>query len=487
MLIFSPWAFGTTQRWSSWTMNLCGYSLGILLGIKTWIRHVTKTSGSIPGSSSRFGFNRRTTAHLLGALTSAILLYCFISAVNARATFDALSGQLRYHDCVAWLPHSLDSRGSWDAFLRLLALSCSFWAAHDWLRAPDADKPRTLKGRADAAVSTRIRRLLWLLTLSGGLLALEGITQRIARSPKLLFLMLPEFLADPATQFASFAYRGNAGQYFNLLWPVCFGLWWTGRRTRPNHSILHDSWKLVCIGLMAACPLLSSARGAALVDVAMLALAGTVFAMETLARDDRHYVKKSRGEVLLIACFMGASLSLGAGLGWKELWPRLGQAQADLKAREELYERARLIAGDYDLFGTGPGTFGAVFQLYRKSPDDYWPAQLHNDWLETRLTFGWTGTALIGSWLLVLVLGELSRGSARAHWPLNFCLWLALAGCLVQARWDFPLQVYSILFLFMIWCSMLLADPEASEHPPVAAGFHENVSPKPLTETLVGR
>ena len=28
MVIFSPWAFGTTQPWSIWTMNLAGYLLG---------------------------------------------------------------------------------------------------------------------------------------------------------------------------------------------------------------------------------------------------------------------------------------------------------------------------------------------------------------------------------------------------------------------------------------------------------------------------
>src|SRR5258708_6504544 len=38
MLIFSPWAFGTTEPWSVWTMNICGYSLGILMLIKLTIR-----------------------------------------------------------------------------------------------------------------------------------------------------------------------------------------------------------------------------------------------------------------------------------------------------------------------------------------------------------------------------------------------------------------------------------------------------------------
>ena len=34
-------------------------------------------------------------------------------------------------------------------------------------------------------------------------------------------------------------------------------------------------------------------------------------------------------------------------------------------------------------------------------------------------------------------------------------IWLALAGCLVHARYDFPFQVHSIVFLFLVLCAIL--------------------------------
>src|SRR5205823_6111696 len=40
MVIFTPWAFGTTQPWSIWTMNLGGCFLGLLLAIKMAIRRL---------------------------------------------------------------------------------------------------------------------------------------------------------------------------------------------------------------------------------------------------------------------------------------------------------------------------------------------------------------------------------------------------------------------------------------------------------------
>jgi len=37
MVVFAPWSFGTTERWSIWTMNIAGYALGALLLVKWWV------------------------------------------------------------------------------------------------------------------------------------------------------------------------------------------------------------------------------------------------------------------------------------------------------------------------------------------------------------------------------------------------------------------------------------------------------------------
>jgi O-antigen ligase len=125
------------------------------------------------------------------------------------------------------------------------------------------------------------------------------------------------------------------------------------------------------------------------------------------------------------------------------------------EGREEMYERARPMAADYPIFGTGPGSFENVFQLYRLSTDSYWPAQLHNDWLETRITFGWAGSLLIYSALLLVLLRWFARGGVHGGRRFVILLWLALGGCLVHARFDFPFQVYSILFTFLMLCAVV--------------------------------
>jgi hypothetical protein len=46
---------------------------------------------------------------------------------------------------------------------------------------------------------------------------------------------------------------------------------------------------------------------------------------------------------------------------------------------------------------------------------------------------------------------------------LVFSIWLVLAGCLAQARWDFPLQISSIQFLFTFWCAAMFSLPQESQ------------------------
>ena len=163
--------------------------------------------------------------------------------------------------------------------------------------------------------------------------------------------------------------------------------------------------------------------------------------------------RRARPTLLLV--FWAGVLVLGYALGWKALEPRWSQLARDYAARDGIYERARPMAADYPIFGTGPGTFAAVFNLYRDTTETYWPAQIHNDWLETRITFGWAGSALISLAFVTVLVRWFVPGGIHGSRPFVVLTWLALAGCLVHARFDFPFQIYSILFLFLVLCAIL--------------------------------
>ena len=208
---------------------------------------------------------------------------------------------------------------------------------------------------------------------------------------------------------------------------------------------------------MAAGPIISTSRAGALITFGIVALAAVLLAASHFLFAPRRPGDRKRRWVTLAClqlCFVGA-LALGLGFGWTTLKPRLEQLSEGFEIRQRMCDLARPMAEDYPWFGTGPGTFETVFQLYRITTDTYWPAQLHNDWLETRITFGWIGSGLIAAALMLVLLRWFVRGGIHGGRRFVILMWLALAGGLAHARYDFPFQIHSIVFLFLVLCAVL--------------------------------
>jgi O-antigen ligase len=122
------------------------------------------------------------------------------------------------------------------------------------------------------------------------------------------------------------------------------------------------------------------------------------------------------------------------------------------------------MAREFGWRGSGAGTFLRLNVLYRENLEEKWQGYVHDDWLETRITLGTVG--------LVLAVGLL--GLFAAAWftsagplpPAVFPLFTAaaLVGILIHAKWDFPFQVQSLRFMFVVMCAVL------ATAPPVATG-----------------
>jgi O-antigen ligase len=457
MVVFSPWAFGTTQPWSISLMNGGGYALGILLGAKWIIRRVWGWQPERWSHCGEEGGSERVDwiTRGLAGLTVAILAYTLVSALNARATFLPADYQFEYHNCISWLPHSYDSVLTWKAFWRLLALACSFWAVRDWLlvksrkdvceREPDQSGR---EGRGVYFLPSRLRLLLWVVSLNGAILAVEGLLQHTLGDGRLLWLVTPRINKSPDAQFGPYAYRSNAAQYFLLAWPLTLAFWWVlrGKARRMSHRRTHQNL-LPCIFLMAIVPLISLSRAGAIIGCGSLAVA-----LVLLARVEyRSGRKKLPGMVVLL----GLGIILAGLMEWQHLGKRFREVELD-SGRRLIWWNSWGIVKDHPLFGTGPGTFDSVYQIYRPTIDSPWHAMAHNDWLEILLTFGIAGSALLVA-ALGLLLASPWRGGQGIPASRLFIhlLILALSNCLVYAVVDFPLQIYSVVFLFVLACSIL--------------------------------
>ena len=481
-VVFSPWAFGTTQVWAIRVMNTAGLVLGALLLSKWGIRRATgyrvkrwnDISTSAPRADSLWKRIGRRLPVALAILTVVMLAYCLISAINARATYfhdplhpDVTSKPVFHDRSVAWLPHSYDSTATWFAFWQYLALALSFWSTRDWLLAKSRRERhlRDLVPENEPAIGEksrlpdRLTRLLWVLCLNGALLGLEAILQRVSNTPRLLWLVQPRINYATEAQFGPYAYRSNAAQYFNLVWPMCLGFWWTLRERarhshRPNvrsggsvHTIL-----VPCLVIMAACPIISTSRGGALV-----AAVGLIAAMVVLLLAKR---RSSWWVRLELTALFTVIIGVAGYLGWQALGPRLKLIFSDkMSNRLDIYENARPMLNDFPTYGSGPGTFPTLYQLYRKNLSENWAAFAHDDWLEIRITFGSVGLAIILAMLAVVALQWWTGVGIPSSGPLITLIWVSLTGCLAHAKYDFPFQVYSILFLFLLLscCASCLA------------------------------
>ena len=309
VIVWGPWSFGCTTPWAIDVQNDLGYALGGLLLLKLAIRRWR------PAAWRERSLRRTGWDIGLAWVSGLLLLYILVSAWNARVVVDPETWRLSYLDCLYWLPHSLDQESSWRAFALYLGLAGFFWAVRDWILHPPAGA--TAEAEADyPRLSRRIRILLWVLCVNGALVAIQGIAQRVSGSRELLWLLEPRINKDPSTFFGPYAYRANAAQYFNLVWPVALGLWWTYRqadRSRPagaSHR-QHSHLLISCVLLMAICPIVSTSRGGAIIMgglvILSLAVLGSAAWRGTLS------VK------LTLLALLAGSVGLGVLLGWEEL------------------------------------------------------------------------------------------------------------------------------------------------------------------------
>ncbi|MCS7090571.1 MAG: O-antigen ligase family protein [Verrucomicrobiota bacterium] len=466
-VVFAPWALGGTPSWARLVLKVVGYTLGLLWFLKKLIRRKWRyTPPRWETECERFGhagWFGHAWSRVLGILTVATLTYAAVAAWNARAIYEPDFGTFAYRPYIPWLPHSYDAHSSWETFTMALAMACFFWSARDWMLGQnlhDRRWIRRLRPRSDTGLILphRLRALLWVISLNGALLSAEAIVQRWSETDRLLWLVRPRHNAVAEAQLGPFNYRSNGAQYLNLIWPVTLGLWWrlhqmdragspsalrsiTRRSCRVHHLLLPAA------GLMAATSVLSLSRGGAAVAVGSMLVCTGIF--WTGWRHRRPAVRMG------LLAFWGCAMTLALWISGPSLEQRLEVLDDGMVQREQMYETGRAIAQDYPWFGTGPGTLGTVFQLYRKSPEDYWPAQLHNDWLEYRVTWGRVGLALILLAFGMIWLRYFLPGGVITSWRLWLFYAVALGGCLVHARWDFPLQIPSIQHLVTIHCAAL--------------------------------
>jgi O-antigen ligase len=264
-----------------------------------------------------------------------------------------------------------------------------------------------------------------------------------------LWSVRPRFNQYSWMQFGPFNYRSNGAQYLNLIWPVALAFWWAlNQQRRKKLGEGAEFLLLPFTALMFGASFMANSRGGVLVAIGVALGVVGIFV----------YAYRRAGLwkpalILGIAFLMGAG---GLGLTWDRFKGRLDEGNINtLGGRTLIYENAQRIVEDFPWFGTGAGTFSPMYQLYRKDPGDVWYAAAHDDYLQTIITFGRIGFTIIAAiFVLVFAYWFLARGVPTSEVFVAF-IWLAVAGFMLHARFDFPFQIYALLQLFITHCAIL--------------------------------
>ena len=325
-----------------------------------------------------------------------------------------------------------------------------------------------------------LRRLLTLLVLNAGLLAVFGTLQKLSGSKGLYFDLIPS--SNP-TFFASFIYHNHWGSYVLLWLCAALGLMW--HFTRRAEARYRDFWHspalffLAVALLLAVTPPLSSSRSCTL--LMLLVLGGTtVHAMWHL----RHQLSSAKASesasastarLLRIALPAFAALIALCAMFWlaapiiqtrfETTRSQLAtmQAEGSIGSRATLYRDTLRLACDRPLFGWGKDSYFTAFYHYnsQRPNSDHLPivyADAHSDWLQCFAELGAIG-ALLTALTALLPLKIASTGlldSQLARYLLTGC-----ALILLYAWVEFPFGNPALTHAWWLCFFVALRYPQA--------------------------
>ena len=459
VLIFSPWAFGTTENWSIWTINIAAFTLGFLLISKFSVNRIVNFKKQLKSHNILLNHKRKRPQQiqvscdiLLVFFMLLLLGYILLSAINASASFNLYTKEYTYFENYnESLPHSYDSKATWFLFWQYLGIFIFYWATCSWIRGAKSAKFSNI-------INSREKKILYLICINGGIIALESLLQRISYgnyNGKLLFLVEPYINNYNISQFGPFAYRSNAASYFNIIWPLSIGVFLqlSTNSLDIKKRRIGSGDELILIPLIiltASAPIISLSRGGALVMVGLLVL--TALSLIFLNINS-----------IFLRMIIPTMLILGIGsayfLGWENLEPRIVNIFSDnLGSRSQIYNAISNMIKDYGFFGSGPGSFEAISQFEVGGELTRWESWAHSDYLEILLTFGKPGSAIIICIIGTLMIKTTVCFVFGRRRKLVFFGVLSIFGVACHAVADFPLQTHSILIYICI-VLVIINDP----------------------------
>lgn len=411
-LIFAPWAFGATEKWSIQILEILCLLAALLF---------------IIGQSGSRGFIlRQHTAWILclsfiGLIGIQLCNPLQLKTVVPASVYELVGGSR------AW-PHTIQ----WQAtFANGIRWSCILLLGFVLLH--------HVQTRAD------LQFFIKLLILNATLLSLEAILQYLSGTNKLLGFRTSQ---HPIIVFGPFVCRNNFAAYANLCIPLALA-----KALLPDMAGQPDTSKRAerffwtfCAMLVFAAVFLSSSRAGIIVAILMIGAVALDFTFRRRGRANR-----GRWGFLMLAGFLGVGLVVLVG-GLVPLWERLQESSLGDPLRVAVWKATLDAIADSPWWGYGLATFSHLFPFYRPTEISFFYEYAHNDWLEAIFDFGIVGFSLLVT-IPALVMISLARErimrTSTFRRSVAGAAFVSLAGCVIHAWVDFPLHIAAVQVTFV--------------------------------------
>ncbi len=445
LVVFSPWPFGSVE--AIWQLVLSG---GFLLLALLWAAHtfVTGEFSFRPDvvSASLAGLAVWTGLHLVPLPESVVQLVCPLRAEWNRtflpAEMETLAGESP-QSRESWVPLSVSPGPTRDYLGQILAVLIVYAVARNWLATRDG-----------------FRRLAWVATVNGAVLAIFAVSQSFLNPRDRIFGVVME----GTSCYGPFVCRNHYPDYVLLCVGLAVGLLVPARSPEElddsDLGIVDRIWEAVlapvrlvtspqtlglaiAIGLMVVSVPFSMSRGGTMGGIA--AAVGAWF----LARTGR---RTATGR-LAIGGVIGVAVLLGGWFGAGAVEKRLATVTTGeaFESRIPMWKDSlRLLPGSW-LTGTGAGSFQwAEASVRTDGSSRVVFDSAHNEYLEALVDGGIVGLGL----LLLAVFGALvvvgqgyRRRRERSVGPLLLGAWFGLAALALHSFGDFGIRIPSVALI----------------------------------------
>ena len=294
--------------------------------------------------------------------------------------------------------------------------------------------------------STRLRRMVTLITVFGFIYAFYAILQSVLSPGKIYGI----YAVPYTTPFGSFVNRHDFAAIIEMTVSIPLGMWFSGAVTRDK-KLLYG----VAIALMGAALLSSGSRGGLVAFVSEMIV---LVIVTTRAKGARNIVLKAGLSFLLVAAAIGGAVFVGGDTS-------LTRLSGDTSSRDITSNRAviwsatvKMIANNLPL-GSGVGAYEQAFTRYDPLSGAQRVEQAHNDYLQILADAGIVGL-VIGGLFLFWFIREGRRNTGVSNTFRRGVAAGAFAGCfaiLVHSVFDFMLHITAISVMFLTLLAMLVA------------------------------